>query len=159
MSHWITLVTPHGRMNGWLAEPDDKPNGGVVIAHDVYGINGDLQEIAARYAEAGYLTLIPALFDKVQREVELSPTPENFRIGTKVAEKLGLDTAAELLETAVGAIAHAGKVAVTGHGWGVSVAQRAASELEVPFFDRSSAAAAVDEALHFLQQNVRHENN
>jgi len=158
MSHWITLVTPHGRMNGWLAEPDDKPNGGVVIAHDVYGINSQLQMIAARYAEAGYLTLIPALFDMIQREVELSPTPENFRIGTSVAEKLGPEIATELLGTAVDSIAHAGKIAVTGYGWGTAIARRASQEYSLPLIN-DAATTSIDEGLRFLQKSIRHENH
>lgn len=135
MSHWITLVTPHGRMNGWLAEPDDKPNGGVVIVHDVFGINDGMKVLAARYAQAGYLTLVPALFDKVQREVELDCTEENFDLGTSIAARLGLDTATELAATAVDAIGHAGKVALVGHGWGASVALRSATALALPWID------------------------
>lgn len=135
MSHWITLVTPHGRMNGWIAEPDDKPNGGVVLVPDVFGVNAGVQETAARYAREGYLTLVPALFDKLQREVELDSTPENEDYGSALAARLGLEVAAELTSVAVDAIGHAGKVAIIGHGWGGTVALQSARALELPLVD------------------------
>ena len=130
MSHWINLVTPYGRMNGWSAEPDDKPNGGVVLVHDLFGVNEDIRAIAERYAEEGYLTVAPALFDKIQREVEMTYEAENQRLGADLAERLGFDTAVELVKTTADAIGHAGKVAIIGYGWGGAVALRAAAVLD-----------------------------
>ena len=132
MSHWITMVTPHGPMNGWSAEPDDKPVGGVVLVHEIFGVNDDMCRIAERYAENGYLTVTPALFDKIQREVELGYGPEDILLGGRLASEIGLETAAELVATTVDAIAHAGKVAIIGYGWGGAVALRAAQALSVP---------------------------
>ncbi|HBO0349192.1 TPA: dienelactone hydrolase family protein [Pseudomonas aeruginosa] len=132
MSHWITMVTPHGPMNGWSAEPDDKPVGGVVLVHEVFGVNDDMRQIAEQYAEDGYLTVVPALFDKVQREVELDYSLENILLGSRVATEVGLETAAELVATAVDAIAHAGNVAIVGYGWGGAVALRAAQAVSAP---------------------------
>ncbi|UFH29308.1 dienelactone hydrolase family protein [Pseudomonas asiatica] len=132
MSHWITMVTPHGPMNGWSAEPDDKPVGGVVLVHEFFGVNGDMRQIAERYAEDGYLTVVPALFDKIQREVELGYAPEDILLGSRLATEIGLETAAELVATTVDAIAHAGNVAIVGYGWGGAVALRAAQTLSAP---------------------------
>ncbi|WP_275629559.1 dienelactone hydrolase family protein [Pseudomonas sp. 273] len=132
MSHWITMVTPHGPMNGWSAEPDDKPIGGVVLVHEISGVNDDMRQIAERYAEDGYLTVVPALFDKIQREVELGYASEEVLLGSRLATEIGLETAAELVATAVDAIAHAGKVAIVGYGWGGVVALQAAQALSAP---------------------------
>ncbi len=158
MSHWITLVTPHGRMNGWLAEPDDKPNGGLVLVHDVLGVNDDMRRIAQDYAQLGYLTLVPALFDKIQREVELDDTPENHRFGTSIAERLGCNIATELTNTAVDAIGHAGKVAVMGFGWGNRIAERCARALALPRI-ASGSEWKFEETGQFLREHIRHEND
>jgi len=132
MSHWISLVTPHGRINAWEGEPDDKPNGGVVVVHDVLGVNAQMQRIAMAYADAGYLTLVPALFDPIQREIELDDTPENRRTGMALAQRLGMDLACGIISAAADAIAHAGKIALVGYGWGLTAAARVADELDLP---------------------------
>jgi carboxymethylenebutenolidase len=133
MSHWINLVTAHGRMNGWSAEPDDKPNGGVVLVHDLFGVNEDIRQIAERYAEAGYLTVAPALFDTLQREVELTYEPANRAFGAGLAERLGVDRAVELVNTTADAIGHAGKVAIVGYGWGGGIGLGSATALGLPY--------------------------
>lgn len=132
MSHWITMVTPYGPMNGWLAEPDDRPVGGVVLVHEIFGVNTDMCRIAERYAEDGYLTVVPALFDKIQREVELDYEPAEYQLGNQLATQIGLQTAAVLVRTAASAIAHASKLAIIGYGWGGAVSLRAAQALSVP---------------------------
>jgi carboxymethylenebutenolidase len=133
MSHWITLVTGHGPMNGWIAEPDDKPVGGIVLVHEIFGVNADMRTIAERYAARGYLTVVPALFDKVQREVELDDyAPDDYLRGNELSLQLGVSTAAELVVTAADAIGHAGDIAIIGYGWGGSIALLAASKLAVP---------------------------
>lgn len=132
MSHWITMVTPHGPMNGWSAEPDDKPQGGVVLVHDIFGVNDDMRQIAEQYAENGYLTVVPALFDKIQSEVELGYSPEDIQFGNRLAKEMGLKVAAELVAITADAIAHAGDLSIIGYGWGGEVALLAARSLSLP---------------------------
>ncbi|AYQ44136.1 MULTISPECIES: dienelactone hydrolase family protein [Burkholderia cepacia complex] len=133
MSHWITLVSTHGPMNGWSAEPDDKPVGGIVLVHEIFGVNADMRNIAERYAAEGYLTVVPALFDKVEREVELDDyAADDYLRGNKLAATLGVDTAAELVATAADAIGHAGEIAIVGYGWGGAVALAAARKMSLP---------------------------
>jgi len=133
MSHWITLVTEHGPINGWVAAPDDKPVGGIVVVHELFGVNVDMRKIAERYAANGYLTVVPALFDKIQREVELDDyAASDYQRGNELSMQLGVGTAAELVATAADAIGHAGDIAMVGYGWGGSVAFLAARKLSLP---------------------------
>lgn len=133
MSHWITLASAHGPMNGWSAEPDDRPVGGIVLVHEIFGVNADMRNIADRYAARGYLTIVPALFDKLEREVELDHyVAGDYQRGNELAAKLGVDTAAGLVATAADAIGHAGEIAIVGYGWGGTVALAAARKLLLP---------------------------
>ena len=133
MSHWITLVTGHGPINGWIAEPDDRPVGGIVLVHEIFGVNADMHKNAERYAAKGYLTVVPALFDAVQREVELDDyAPDDYRRGNELSLQVGVGTATELVATAVDAIGHAGDIAIIGYGWGGSIALLAARKLTLP---------------------------
>ncbi len=127
------MVTKYGPMNGWVATPDDRPIGGVVLIHEVFGVNHDMRAIAERYADAGYHTVVPALFDKIQREVEFDDyLPNELERGQELASQLGNSSAIELVETAVEAIAHAGNIALVGYGWGGVVAKQAARALRLP---------------------------
>ncbi|KFG93424.1 hypothetical protein GQ56_0131680 [Burkholderia paludis] len=132
MSHWITLVTAHGPMNGWLAQPDDRPVGGIVLVHEIYGVNADMRHVAERHAADGYLTVVPALFDSIRPEVELDYAPANRLLGNALAWRLGGETATRLVATAADAIGHAGDVAIVGYGWGAAIALRAARTLSAP---------------------------
>lgn len=157
MSHWITMVTAHGPMNGWLAEPDDRPVGGIVLVHEIFGVNADMRRIAERYAAEGYLVVVPALFDKIQREVELGYAPPDDRLGTELASQIGVKTASELVATAADAIAHAGDIGIIGYGWGGMVALHAAKTLALPCvsyygtYDPSwmSAPASIPMLIHY----------
>jgi len=120
-------------MNGWSAEPDDKPLGGIVLAHEIFGVNANMRNIAERYAAKGYLTVVPALFDKIEREVELDNyAPDDYLRGNELASKLGVGAAAELIATAADAICHAGEIAIVGYGWGGTVAIAAVQKLSLP---------------------------
>ncbi|MBN3785351.1 dienelactone hydrolase family protein [Burkholderia sp. Ac-20353] len=132
MSHWITMATTHGPMNGWLAQPDDRPVGGIVVVHEMFGVNTDMCRFADRYAADGYLTVVPALFDNIRREVELDYAPGDHQLGNELTLQLGFETATELVATAADAIGHAGDIAIIGYGWGGKIALHAAQTLSTP---------------------------
>lgn len=52
-------------MRASLAEPDSRtgPVPGVLVLHEILGLNADIRRIAARFADAGYVALAPDLFD------------------------------------------------------------------------------------------------
>lgn len=51
-----------GPLNGYLATPKGKPKGGVVLAHDIFGITEDVKCECDRLAECGYAVLAPNLY-------------------------------------------------------------------------------------------------
>ena len=59
----VTFPTPRGNQPGYLAKPEgDGPWPGVVVVHEIFGLNDDIRQIADRFAANGYLTLAPDLF-------------------------------------------------------------------------------------------------
>ena len=56
------------------AIPDGQPRGGVVVIQEIFGVNAHIREVADGYAALGYAALAPALFDRVERGVELATT-------------------------------------------------------------------------------------
>lgn len=59
----VTFPTPRGNQPGYLATPaGDGPWPGVVVVHEIFGLNDDIRRIADRFAENGYLALPPDLY-------------------------------------------------------------------------------------------------
>jgi len=55
---------------GYLATPDRQgPHPGVVVIHEAYGLNDNIQDITRRFAEAGYVALAVDLFTDRTRAV------------------------------------------------------------------------------------------
>lgn len=51
----------------YRAVPTDARRGGLVICHAIWGVTPHLRDLADGFAELGYETLVPSLFDRFQR--------------------------------------------------------------------------------------------
>jgi carboxymethylenebutenolidase len=60
----VTIQTPQGDMPAAVAEPAGAPAGGIVVIQEAFGVNAHIRDIARRLADAGYLTIAPALFHR-----------------------------------------------------------------------------------------------
>ncbi|MGO2111331.1 MAG: dienelactone hydrolase family protein [Pseudoclavibacter sp.] len=110
--------------NAYRAEPEGAPRGGVVLIGEVWGLNNWVRQVADRWASNGYLTIAPALFDRVEfgyESEDYSQMPLEF-FKTYSHETALLDLAAS-----VAAASEAGKVGVTGYCFGGANSWRAAS--------------------------------
>ena len=132
MGEYITLMARDGHeFSAYLAKPPGAATGAVIIVQEIFGLNSHIRAVVDAYAQAGYLTLAPALFDRVRRSVELGYTPEEQQTG--VGYMMQIKPAQFLAEVAaaLAVVKHAGRVAVVGYCWGGTVAYLAACELPV----------------------------
>jgi carboxymethylenebutenolidase len=117
--------------SAFLASPTGAPRGAVVVLQEIFGVNAHIREVAAQYAAAGFLTIAPALFDRIGRNLELGYTPKDMELGT--GYRLQIDEAKALLD--IGAAAnvarHAGRVALVGYCWGGMLTWLGAAALNV----------------------------
>lgn len=60
----ITFNRPDGSERvGYLARPSSKPSGvGLVIAHELWGVDGPMRDLAERCAALGHVAFVPDLF-------------------------------------------------------------------------------------------------
>ena len=60
----IPFTRPDGSERvGYLARPNGKPSGiGLVIAHELWGVDGTMRELAERVAALGHVAFVPDLF-------------------------------------------------------------------------------------------------
>lgn len=130
----IELETKDGTgFSAYRSEPAGDPIGGVLVIQEIFGVNAHIRSVADRFAEAGYLAIAPALFDRVERGVELAYDQDGTEKGRDIAWNLTVGTSmeelratAKLLSSEVGGGDHVGAV---GFCWGGMLAAAVASRL------------------------------
>src|SRR5687767_5692268 len=65
----------------YRAEPEAAARGGVLVIQEIFGVNTHIRSVCDGYAQRGYVALAPALFDRVERGVELGYDGEATRKG------------------------------------------------------------------------------
>jgi len=130
MGKIIELTAADGqKLAAYRADPAGKPRGGIVVIQEIFGVNSHIRQVADGYAADGYVAIAPALFDRVQGNVELGYTPEDIAKGREIRGKVANDMAVRDAETAVKAASSAGKVGIVGYCWGGFVTWLAAAKI------------------------------
>jgi len=130
MSQTETLMARDGHeFSTYIAKPAARARGAVVIVQEIFGLSPWVVRTADSYAAEGYLTVAPALFDRIRRKLVLGYSPPEMQ--QAMGYRKQIDTAKAVLDIAAAAAfaRHVGKVAVVGFCWGGTLAWAAASEL------------------------------
>jgi carboxymethylenebutenolidase len=134
MGTHIKLTASDGhQLDAYFAEGSNPARGAIVLVQEIFGVNSHIRSVADDYAGQGFHVIAPALFDRVQRNLELGYTPPDPAQGMKVARQIGMDTA---LKDVAASISYARarwaelKVAVVGYCYGGSLAWLAATRLD-----------------------------
>jgi len=133
MGQHINLPTSGTQCIGaYLARPDGKPKGGIVVIQEIFGVNAHIRSVADRLAAAGYVAVAPQFFDYLETGVELDYSTETMARGKALVVELGMERAVEAVGSAAEAIASAGRIGTVGFCWGGTVALLAAIRLGLP---------------------------
>ena len=116
-------------LDAYVAEPKGKAMGGIVVVQEIFGVTGHIRRVADQYAAQNYKVIAPAMFDRVQRNVELDY--KDIEKGRAYMLELKWPGTLADVAAAVSAVRDAGRVAVVGYCWGGTVAHVAASELRL----------------------------
>ena len=129
----IKLKTADGHeFDAYLAESSGPARGAIVLIQEIFGVNSHIRAVADDYAGHGFQVIAPALFDRVQPNLELGYNPTDTAQGMKAARQISMDAA--LLDVAA-SINHVGaewgglKIGVLGFCYGGSLAWLAATRL------------------------------
>ena len=80
MSEYITVDTPDGSFQAYLARPDTLPAPAVVVIQEIFGVNLDLRDTCDALAAQGYLAVSPDLFWRQEPGVDMSDqSPEEWK--------------------------------------------------------------------------------
>jgi carboxymethylenebutenolidase len=119
-------------ISAYLAEPNGKPKGGIVVIQEIFGVNEHMRAVTDRFAELGYTAIAPAFFDHLETGVELAYDKKGIDKGKQLVDELGLERALKDVVSAAEAISSAGKIGSVGYCWGGTVALLAALRLGLP---------------------------
>lgn len=130
MGTMIELVAADGyRLSAYRAEPDGTPRGGLIVAQEIFGVNGHIKSVCDGFAADGYLVVAPALFDRVRRGVDLGYLPDDVAIGRAHKAGATIDGALADVAAARDSVSVAGKTGVVGYCWGGYVAWMTAARV------------------------------
>ena len=153
----IELTAADGHtFTAYRADPDRPSIGGVVVIQEIFGVNAHIRSVVDRYAAAGFVAVAPALFDRVERGVELGYDAEGGKRGQKLAWQrdsipdaiVDLAATIDALTTELGAPATVG---VVGYCYGGMLACAASSRIPenigaaVAYYPSRAAALLVDD--------------
>ncbi len=133
MGQQINLPTTRTQCIGaYLARPEGKPKGGIVVIQEIFGVNAHMRSVADRFAGYGYTAIAPAFFDHLETGLELSYDEAGSAKGKQLVNELGLERALEDVASAAEAISSSGRIGTVGYCWGGTVALLAALRLGLP---------------------------
>ena len=126
----ITLTAADGfSFEAYRATPSKGVKGGLVILQEIFGLTEQLKSVVRSYAQDGYDTIIPCLFDRVAPGTVVPFSEPNT--GRDLAYGLDLDKVMLDVAAAVERVKNPHGVSVLGFCWGGGVIVRAAAELDL----------------------------
>ncbi len=129
----IKLTAADGHhLGAYVSESAGLAHAAVVVVQEIFGVNRHIRSVADDYASQGFWAIAPALFDRVEPNVELDYNAADSSRGMKIASQIGMENA---LKDVAAATEHAGsalrgkRVGVVGYCFGGSLAWLAATRL------------------------------
>lgn len=134
MSEYVTLTAADGhQLDAYVARPNGEPLAALVVVQEIFGVNQHIRSVADGYAKDGFLAVAPALFDRIEKGVELGYEGADMQRAMSLMPKL--DAEKSLADVAA-AVAFAEEetgnpIAVIGYCYGGTIAWLAAARLHV----------------------------
>jgi carboxymethylenebutenolidase len=118
------------KLSAYQAWPQGAPRGGLVVVQEIFGVNRHIRKVADDFAAAGFVALAPALYDRLERGVELGYGEHDFERARALRPQVTFEQALLDVEAAVEASRPAGRVCIVGYCWGGTLAWLAASRID-----------------------------
>jgi carboxymethylenebutenolidase len=101
MSETILTAGDGHKLEAYVARPSGNPIAGLVVIQEIFGVNRHIRSIADSYAKDGFLAVAPALFDRIERGVELAYEGPDAQKGMAILQKLDNARALEDVDAAL----------------------------------------------------------
>ena len=120
MSEMITISSPDGTFQAYVARPATEPAPVVVVVQEIFGINEDMKATCHELAASGYIAVCPDLFWRQEPGLSLSHwTEAEWKKGLELYAAFNVDKGVEdvgqTIDTARTLPGSTGKVGVMGY--------------------------------------------
>jgi carboxymethylenebutenolidase len=133
MGEHVKLTASDGyELDAYVARPQGEPIAGLVVIQEAFGVNSHMRLVTDAWAKDGFLAVAPALFDRIQRGVELGYSGDDLQKGIGMIRQ---GTPEDRVKDVKAALDYARretgkKVGVIGYCLGGSMAWLAATRLD-----------------------------
>jgi len=128
---FINLTASDGQtLSAYVAEPKTAPRGAIVVVQEIFGVNSHIRSVVDGFAADGYLAIAPALFDRMEKNVELGYDGADMTKAYELMNQVKADKALLDIDAAIKHVAKAGKVGIVGYCMGGRLAWQAACGLD-----------------------------
>jgi len=130
MTETIKLTAADGHtFSAYVANPQGTPRGAIIVVPEIFGVNHHIRGVTDRFSRDGYVAISPALFDRIERNVDMGYNADTVARGRQIKAQITSDMAmADLAVTRDHVAAH-GKVGIVGYCWGGFITWLAAAHL------------------------------
>lgn len=131
MGSYIQLTSADGQqLRAYRAAPQGPARGGIVVLQEIFGINAYIRSVCDQLADAGYLAIAPALFDRKEPGFESGYSAEEIAVARKFLMEMDWEKGLLDTDAAVQELKGNGPVAVFGFCIGASLAFLASARLD-----------------------------
>jgi len=92
-THHSIRASDGGTFDAYMAIPASGSGPGLILLHEIFGVNPHIRELADLYAEEGYVVLAPDLFWRMKPGVELGYSEEDVRTARDYYQRFDIDLA------------------------------------------------------------------
>ena len=135
MSRQIKIKSSESEFSAYLAVPESGGGPVVVLLQEIFGVNGEMREVADLYASEGYIVLAPDLFHHFSPNIELGYSEADHAKAYDYYQRLDVGRALEDIRATVqfarSMPGSTGKVGVLGFCVGGKLAYLAAAEVGI----------------------------
>lgn len=127
----VDIATADGSIRAYVATPSQGSGPGLLLLHEIFGLNAAMRALAEHYAEEGYVCCVPDLYSRIAPGTELGYDAGGRAAALALREKLDLTQALSDIGSALVALrahpAQAGGCGIIGYSLGGRLACLAAA--------------------------------
>ena len=98
-TEWIQLKADDGtELAAYVARPKAEPKAALVVVQEIFGVNAQMRKLAEDWANEGFLVVAPAMFDRIEKNVELTYDQQGFGKGIGLMKQFAPDLAPQTLD-------------------------------------------------------------
>jgi carboxymethylenebutenolidase len=135
MAEMVQLRAKDGHeLGAYVVQPGVPAKGGLVIVQEIHGVNAHIRAVADRYADDGFVVVAPALFDRIERGVELRGGGEDMQRAMDLLKSFDIEKGVDDVAAAVQCercFRNVKKIGVVGYCLGGTLAWLSAARLPI----------------------------